>query len=119
MNPSLRLPSRPVLQAMQPVSHLGIQGVVFDGDLQDGLRRQRLNGVKRRGRTLLLLSKLSSLRPASISVATIALDHGLNATLLRRWIAEHERDGHRSSLTPPATGVDQPAPVTLSHARLW
>jgi len=51
---------------MQPVSHLGIQGVVFDGDLQDGLRRQRLNGVKRRGRTLLLLSKLSSLRPASI-----------------------------------------------------
>jgi len=32
-----------------------------------------------------------------VSVAAIALDHGLNANLLRRWITEHERYGHHGS----------------------
>lgn len=29
-----------------------------------------------------------------VSVAAVALSHGLNANLLRRWVTEHERYGH-------------------------
>ncbi|MGP1683374.1 MAG: IS66-like element accessory protein TnpA [Giesbergeria sp.] len=31
-----------------------------------------------------------------VSVAAVALNHGLNANLLRRWVAEHERFGHHA-----------------------
>ena len=31
-----------------------------------------------------------------ISVTAIALDHGINANLLRRWVTEHERYGKHS-----------------------
>lgn len=31
-----------------------------------------------------------------VSVAAVALDHGLNANLLRRWVTEHERYGYHS-----------------------
>ena len=31
-----------------------------------------------------------------VSVAAVALNHGLNANLLRRWVTEHERYGHHT-----------------------
>lgn len=50
-----------------------------------------------------------------VSVAAIALEHGLNANLLRRWITEHERYGHHggdiAAATPPALTQCRPAPA--------
>ncbi|NLC36919.1 MAG: transposase [Alcaligenaceae bacterium] len=48
-----------------------------------------------------------------VSVAAIALEHGLNANLLRRWITEHERYGHHggdiATATSPAISQCRPA----------
>lgn len=46
-----------------------------------------------------------------VSVAAIALEHGLNANLLRRWITEHERYGHRDSQDERAVPTRQSTPV--------
>lgn len=46
-----------------------------------------------------------------ISVAAVALSHGLNANLLRRWVAEHERFGHHDlGQDTAATRVAKPTP---------
>lgn len=46
-----------------------------------------------------------------ISVAAVALSHGLNANLLRRWVAEHERFGHHDlGQESASTRVTKPAP---------
>ncbi|MCC2597787.1 transposase [Pusillimonas sp. MFBS29] len=49
-----------------------------------------------------------------VSVAAIALEHGLNANLLRRWVTEHERYGHHggdiAAAAPPAISQCRPAP---------
>lgn len=48
-----------------------------------------------------------------VSVAAIALEHGLNANLLRRWVTEHDRYGHHggdmAAATPPAPSQSRPA----------
>lgn len=46
-----------------------------------------------------------------VSVAAIALEHGLNAYLLRRWVTEHERYGHHGGEATPAK------PPPLSQCR--
>ncbi len=49
-----------------------------------------------------------------VSVAAIALEHGLNANLLRRWVTEHERYGHHggdiAAATPRTISQSRPAP---------
>jgi len=48
-----------------------------------------------------------------VSVAAIALEHGLNANVLRRWVTEHERYGHHggdiAAATPPAISQSRPS----------
>ncbi|NLC34963.1 MAG: transposase [Alcaligenaceae bacterium] len=48
-----------------------------------------------------------------VSVAAIALEHGLNANLLRRWVTEHERYGHHggdmAAAIPPTPSQSRPA----------
>ncbi|TAM74826.1 MAG: transposase [Candidimonas sp.] len=46
-----------------------------------------------------------------ISVAAVALSHGLNANLLRRWVAEHERFGHHDLQEAPPSRVSNSSPV--------
>lgn len=42
------------------------------------------------------------------SLASIAIDHGLNPNLLRRWVQEHERLGlHALELEPQASSPNQ------------
>src|SRR5690606_36389310 len=48
-----------------------------------------------------------------VSVAAIALEHGLNANLLRGWVPAHERYGHHGGavtpVKPPALSQGRPA----------
>lgn len=47
-----------------------------------------------------------------VSVAAVALSHGLNANLLRRWVAEHERFGHHElEHEAPTQRGPNPAPA--------
>ena len=41
-----------------------------------------------------------------MSIASVALSRGLNANLLRRWVIEAERDGHRARVIASASGGD-------------
>lgn len=58
-----------------------------------------------------------------ISIASVALAHGLNANLLRRWIGEHERAAaippQVSTLSNPASTETQSGfvPVTVAPER--
>ena len=45
------------------------------------------------------------------SLAAIALDHGLNANLLRRWVIEHERLGLHTLDAASTDPVPVPAPA--------
>ena len=57
-----------------------------------------------------------------MSIASVALSRGLNANLLRRWVAESERDERAVGVVAPTSGGDltqaQPVPafVPLSLA---
>ena len=50
-----------------------------------------------------------------VSVAAIALEHGLNANLLRRWVTEHERYGYHGgdAVAAPSTAQEQPTPPAV------
>lgn len=50
---------------------------------------------------------------AGVSIAAVALAHGLNANLLRRWVAHAEREGvvSRSAAAAAAAAVPAPTPV--------
>ncbi|MDD3937566.1 transposase [Rhodoferax sp.] len=39
------------------------------------------------------------------SIAAIALQHGMNANVLHRWLKEHERDGRHRPIGPAPMGV--------------
>ncbi|ABD68909.1 transposase IS3/IS911 [Rhodoferax ferrireducens T118] len=43
------------------------------------------------------------------SIAAIALQHGMNANVLHRWLKEHERDGRHRLIGPDPLGVAVPA----------
>ena len=43
----------------------------------------------------------ASCQQSGVSLAAIAMDHGINPNLLRRWMIEHERLGqHEIAETP-------------------
>jgi len=42
------------------------------------------------------------------SIAAIALQHGMNANVLHRWLKEHERDGRHRLIGPDPLGVAFP-----------
>lgn len=57
-----------------------------------------------------------------VSLAGLALRHGLNANLLRRWVREHEREGKhlatQSDTAMPFVAVSLPAPVSSHSCQL-
>lgn len=58
-----------------------------------------------------------------VSVAAIALHHGLNANLLRRWVAAHEvrevpAPGHEPMIQPASQFVPLPLPIPAASAVL-
>ena len=42
------------------------------------------------------------------SIAAIALQHGMNANVLHRWLKEHELDGRHRLIGPDPVGVAVP-----------
>jgi transposase len=82
------------------------------------LRARSVSGVRvnRTGRrTYTLEYKLDVVRQCSepgVSVAAIALAHGINANLVRRWIVRHQRALTASAAEPPTTML----PVTIEAA---
>jgi transposase len=82
------------------------------------LRAGAVSGVRvnRTGRrTYTLEYKLDVVRQCSgpgVSAAAVALAHGINANLVRRWIVHHQRALTQSTAKPQATML----PVTIEAA---
>lgn len=60
-----------------------------------------------------------SYQQTCVSMAAIAMAHGINPNLLRRWITEHERLGHHEapfSSTPRRDVVAQLIPLLLARS---
>jgi len=66
-------------------------------DKVSGRRRRRLHSPAFKAELVLQSQQ------AGVSVAAIAMEHGINPNLLRRWITEHERLGHHD-VPPNASG---------------
>ena len=54
-------------------------------------------------------------RKPGVSIAAVALAHGLNANMLRKWVRESERDAPtaRPALRHPGTGAPGPGGTAL------
>jgi transposase len=73
----------------------------------------RVNRTGRRTYTLeYKLDVVSQCSEPGVSVAAIALAHGINANLVRRWIVRHERALTASAAAPQTTLL----PVTIEAA---
>ena len=99
-----------IVDAKNRVSHAGMVNGV------------RVNRTGRR--TYTLEYKVDLVRQCSVpgvSVAAIALAHGINANLVRRWIVRHHRAPIDSRVKPPITmlpvTVAAPTPVLGSPTR--
>jgi transposase-like protein len=49
---------------------------------------------------------VASCQQPGVSLAAIAMDHGINPNLLRRWVIEHERLGHHELVQAPGVQRD-------------
>jgi transposase len=83
---------------------------------EDGGRR-----IRRRHSDEFKAKVVAACRRPGVSIASIALAHGLNANLLRRWIVERERRSAKPGLPalagPPASDSPQSfVPLALSQA---
>lgn len=58
---------------------------------------------------------IAACRKPGVSIAAVALDHRLNANLLRRWVVTAERTEDAAPITPPAvtTAKAMPAPAAF------
>jgi transposase len=54
---------------------------------------------------------VAACRQPGVSIASVALAHGLNANLLRRWIIEHEHATSPQPQVSRATDTTAPEPV--------
>lgn len=66
---------------------------------------------------------VAACRQPGVSVSRIALEHGLNANMVRRWMREAERCDAKSGtkfvpLRLPATVTDEPSTVTGHSIRI-
>jgi transposase len=50
-------------------------------------------------------------RQPGVSIAAVAMSRGVNANLLRRWVAEAERDGRDIAVEPRVVEVPRPTPA--------
>ena len=76
-------------------------------------REKRLPGAADVGATVMSSRPTPWLRPGSLecSIAAVAMSRGVNANLLRRWVAEAERDGHDVAIEPAVVEAPSPAPA--------
>jgi transposase-like protein len=54
---------------------------------------------------------VAACRKPGVSIAAVALDHRLNANLLRRWVVTAERAQDEASSTPPAVPAASALPA--------
>lgn len=71
-------------------------------DSQDPSSRRR----RRRHSDEFKAELVASCQLPGVSVAAIAMDHGINPNLLRRWVIEHERLGHHELAETPSLQRD-------------
>lgn len=77
-----------------------------------GRRRRRQHSPEFKAELVL------SCQQTGVSVAAIAMEHGINPNLLRRWITEHERLGHHETAISHAPRRDVAAQfIPLQLAR--
>jgi transposase-like protein len=55
---------------------------------------------------------VAACRKPGVSIAAVALNHGLNANLLRRWVVAEEQV---SSAMPVETAIASPVPITVEN----
>jgi transposase-like protein len=81
-----------------------------DADLRDGRHRRRRHSEEFKAQVV-----AECARPG-VSIAAIALHHGLNANLLRRWVAHAGVSGDEEPRDerPASTAIEAFVPVTIA-----
>ena len=88
-----------------------------EGQHQDGRRRRRRHSAEFKAEVI------AACKQPGVSIASVALSHGLNANLLRHWIAKHERAAAAPpqvstlSNTAPTDATSGFVPVTVTPER--
>jgi len=77
-------------------------------DLRDGRRRRRRHSEAFKAQVV-----AECARPG-VSIAAIALHHGLNANLLRRWVAQADTIGEQSRQQPTHTALEAFVPMAIA-----
>ena len=57
---------------------------------------------------------VAACRKPGVSIAAVALDHRLNANLLRRWVVMAERGQEEAPITPPAVPAARALPASAA-----
>jgi transposase len=57
---------------------------------------------------------VAACRKPGVSIAAVALDHRLNANLLRRWVVTAERAQEEAPITPPAVPAASAMPANAA-----
>ena len=73
-----------------------------EGQHQDGRRRRRRHSAEFKAEVI------AACKQPGVSIASVALSHGLNANLLRHWIAKHER---AAAAPPQVSTLSNTAPT--------
>ena len=76
-----------------------------------GRRRRRIHSVEFKARVV------AACKPAGVSIAAVAMAHGVNANLARRWVLDAERRGGAQLATAAgAVARSTFVPLTLAPA---
>lgn len=86
-----------------------------EAGMATGRRRRRIHSDEFKAQVV------AACTTAGVSIAAVAMDHGINANLARRWVAASERAAEVRSRGQPAalsSGIASPAfvPLTLPDA---
>ena len=76
-------------------------------------QREEATGRRRRRRHSdeFKADAVAASRQPGVSIAAVAMSRGVNANLLRRWVAEAERDGRDGAVEPAVVEAPSPAPA--------
>ena len=80
----------------------------------DGRRRRRMHRPEFKAMVV------AACRKPGVSIAAVALDHRLNANLVRRWVVTAERDGaaNANEVAAPARAMPAFVPVTMESSAM-
>ena len=59
---------------------------------------------------------LTACKQPGASIAALALQHGMNANVLHRWLKEHDRSGCHTLAARSAPGIAPPSPAFIPLA---